>query len=163
MNNEVSDDVVQDPDLTKAAQAWSACMARNGYDNVQPNTIWQQQLTAAGLGPATPGSPPASPSPATNRAQIAAAVTDANCTLSTDLGGIYFAIQDSYERQFITANQQALNAAVREFKANFTKELGKLPQLLRTTSATLNLPGPAGQHGKPRHPGQPTKPSPSHS
>jgi hypothetical protein len=162
MNNEVSDDVVQDSDLTRAAQAWSACMARNGYDAVQPNTIWQQQLTAAGLGPTTPQSAPVQPSAATNRAQIAAAVTDANCTLSTDLGGIYFAIQDSYEQQFITANQQALNTAVREFKANFAKELSKLPQLLRTTSATLNVTGPGGKHGKPGHLGKTARPSPSH-
>jgi hypothetical protein len=163
MNNEVSDDVIQDPDLTRAAHAWSACMARNGYDNVQPNTIWQQQLTAAGLGPTTPGSPQNQPFPATNRAQIAAAVTDTNCTLSTDLGGIYFAIQGSYEQQFITANQQALNTAVREFKANFANELGKLPQLLRTTSATLNFPGPRGKHGKPGPSGKLVKPSPSRS
>lgn len=76
-------------------------------------------------------------SPAQNQAQIAAAVTDTNCTLSTDLGGIYFAIQTSYEQQFITANQQALNASVREYKANFAKELSQLPALLRATSATL--------------------------
>ena len=135
-------------------------MARNGYDDAQTNTFWQQQLTAAGLGPISLGSATGQLSPATNRAQIAAAVTDANCTLSTDLGGIYFAIQDSYEQQFITANQQALNTAVREYKANFAKELSKLPQLLRTTSATLNVSGPGGKHGKP---GKSTKPSPTQS
>src|ERR1700728_1975859 len=78
MNNEISDDVVQDPGLTKAAQAWSVCMARNGYDDAQTNTFWQQQLSAAGLGPISLGSATGQLSPATNRAQIAAAVTDAN-------------------------------------------------------------------------------------
>jgi hypothetical protein len=87
-----------------------------------------------------------------------AAVTDANCTLSTDLGGIYFAIQTSYEHQFITQNQQVLNTAVREFKSNFAKEVNKLPALLRSTSAKLNLPGPdrnrkAAKPSSPSHPG----------
>jgi hypothetical protein len=136
MNNDISDDVINDPDLIKAQHAWSACMARNGYDTVQPGTIWQQYVVRF----LAPGSSP-SPTAAQNKTQIAAAVTDADCTLSTDLGGIYFAIQASYEKQFVTANQQALNAAVREFKANYAKELSKLPALLRSTSATLKLPG----------------------
>ena len=141
MNNDLSDDVINDPDLIKAQHAWSACMARNGYDTVQPDTIWQQYV-ARFLDPgSSPGSVP-SPTAAQNKTQIAAAVTDADCTLSTDLGGIYFAIQASYEKQFVTANQQALNVAVREFKANYAKELSKLPALLKSTSATLNLPGP---------------------
>ena len=141
MNDDISDDVINDPDLTKAQHAWTSCMARNGYDGVQANTIWRQYVIGL-LGPGTvPGSSP-SPTSAQNKAQIAAAVTDAGCTLSTDLGGIYFAIQASYEKQFVTANQQALNAAVREFKANYARELRKLPALLRTTSATPNLLGP---------------------
>ena len=152
LDNVVGDDVVNDPDLIKAQQAWSACMARNGYDSQQPNTIWQQDLRT-NLGPG----PPPSPTAAQTQAQIAAAVTDTDCTLSTDLGGIYFAIQDSYERQLATANQQALGVAVGEFKANFAKELGQLPALLRTTSATPELPGPPGK------PGQHATPRPTHS
>jgi hypothetical protein len=158
LNDDIGDDVVNDPDLTKAQQAWSVCMARNGYDAVTANTIWRQYLTTI-LGPGPPGSIP-SPTAAQNKAQIAAAVTDTDCTLSTDLGGIYFAIQASYEQQFVTANQQALNAAVREFKANYAKELNRLPDLLRTTSATLQLSGPAGKHGKPGHA---VEPSPTRS
>jgi hypothetical protein len=145
MNDDISDDVINDPDLTKAQHAWTACMARNGYDGVQANTIWQQYVTGI-LGPGPTPGPSPSPSSTQNEAQIAAAVTDADCTLSTDLGGIYFAIQNSYERQFVTANQQALNAAVREFKASYAKELGKLPALLRTTSATPNLLTPRPSH-----------------
>jgi hypothetical protein len=52
----------------------------------------------------------------------------------------------SYEKQFVTANQQALNAAVREFKASYAKELGKLPALLRTTSVTPNMLAPKPSH-----------------
>jgi hypothetical protein len=83
---------------------------------------------------------------AQNTAQIATAVADADCTQATDLAGIYFGAQASYEQQFVDANQQALTAAVRHYKAAFATELSKLPGLLRTTSATPDLP-----HG-PRHP-----------
>jgi hypothetical protein len=76
-------------------------------------------------------------------------VTDAECTQDTDLAGIYFAAQASYEQQFVDANQQALNDAVRRYKAAFAAELRKLPALLRTTPATPQLP-----HG-PAHPGRP--------
>ena len=170
MNDDIGNDVINDPDLTRAQNAWTACMARNGYDSVQPNTVWQQVLAALGLRPA-PGSGPGptpgtGPTAAQNQAQIAEAVTDADCTQSTDLGGIYFAIQASYEEQFVTANQQALNAAVREFKTNYAKELSKLPALLRTTSATPDLPGVGGKPGKPGasgRPGKPGRPSPAHS
>jgi hypothetical protein len=157
MNNDIGDDVINDPDLIKAQRAWAACMARNGYDTVQANTIWQQygagrvQIPGSNSAPAGPQNP--APTAAQNKAQIAAAVTDADCTLSTDLGGIYFAIQASYEKQLVTANQQALNAAVREFKANYAREVSKLPALLRTASATPNLTGP-----KPRQ-----SPHPVHS
>ena len=89
------------------------------------------------------------------------AVADADCTLSSDLSGIYFAVQASYEQQFVSANQQALNAGVRQYKAAFAKALKMMPALLQTTSATPNLPGPLG--GRPgRHRGT-AKPSPSHT
>ena len=72
-----------------------------------------------------------------------------------------FAVQANYEQQFVSANKQALDAGVREYKAAFAKELKALPALLQTTSATPNLIGPrpgdhSGQHGT-------AKPSPSHS
>jgi hypothetical protein len=149
LDNDVGSDVVNDPDLIKAQQAWSACMTRNGY-HTTPDSIWRPYLEEFLGPPAGPSSGPVSPptpSAAQNEAQIAAAVTDADCTLSTDLGGIYFAIQASYEHQLATANQQALDASVREYRANFGKELSRLPALLRTTSATPNQPGPPGRRG----------------
>ena len=134
---------------------WSACMARNGYTSSDADTLANQELTAIDLRPA-PGStsgpiPGSTPTAAQNRAQIATAVTDAGCTLTSDLAGIYFAVQASYEQQVADANQQALNAAVREYKADYAKELSKLPALLRTASATLQPGGPAGKPvaGKP--------------
>jgi hypothetical protein len=158
MNDDLSNDVVQDPDFKQATTAWSACMARNGYSAPGADELMLQELDALGLrvthgSGATPG---AGPTAAQNEAQITAAVTDADCTQSTDLAGIYFAVQGSYEQQFVTANQQALTAAVRQYKAAYAKELSKLPALLRTTSATPELPAP-GQ------PSKPSKPSPTHS
>jgi hypothetical protein len=158
MNDVISTDAVQDPEFKNAMKAWSACMARNGYTSSDADALALQELDALGLR-GTPGSGPAAgPTAAQNQAQIATAVTDANCTLSSDLAGIYFAVQASYEQQVIDANQQALNAAVREYKANYARELSDLPALLRTTSATLDLPGPAG---KPGRPGQRGTPSPT--
>jgi hypothetical protein len=59
------------------------------------------------------------------------AVTDADCTESTDLAGIYFAVQASYEQQLVDSNQQALNEAVAQYRAAYLKELSGLPRLLR--------------------------------
>jgi hypothetical protein len=160
LNNDIGNDVANDPNVLKAQHDWAVCMAKNGYASVQANTIWRQY---GAIGPEV-GPPGSSTGPPTaSQAQIAGAVTDAHCTLSTDLGGIYFAVQASYERQLVTANQQALNAGVREFKANYAKEISKLPALLRTASATPSPPGPPS--GKPgargRHGGKPSGPSPA--
>jgi len=75
---------------------------------------------------------------AANQAQIAAAVTDANCTQSADLAGIYLAVQASYEQQIVNANQQPLNTAVQQYKAAYAKELEKLPALLKTANANAS-------------------------
>jgi hypothetical protein len=79
--------------------------------------------------------------------------------IASDLAGIYFAVQANYEQQFVSANQQALNAGVRQYKAAFARTLKTLPALLKTASATPSLPGPgrAGQHGRT------AKPTPGHS
>jgi hypothetical protein len=164
MNNDISNDAVEDPDFTRAAKAWTACMARNGYNSADPGSLANQELVTLGLrvnpGSSSGPAPGSSPTATQNQAQIAAAVTDADCTRSTDLAGIYFAVQASYEQQFVTSNQQALNLAVRQFKAAYAKELSRLPALLRTTSATPNLPiapGQGGAGGRPGKPGSPTQ------
>jgi hypothetical protein len=145
MNDDISADVIADPDFKTATKAWSGCMARNGYTSSDADTLAQQELAALGAkGPDAGGS---GPTAAQDRAQIATAVADADCTQSTDLAGIYFAVQASYEQQMVSANVQALAAAVREYKAAYAKELGRLPALLRTASATLQLPGRAGRSG----------------
>jgi hypothetical protein len=139
-------------------------MAKNGYRTSNANTFSQQAQVTLGLRPPpgpNPGlfTPPGPPTAAQNQAQIAMAVADANCTLTSDLSGIYFAVQASYEQQFVTVNQQALSAGVRQYKAAFARALNTLPALLRTTSVTPNLPGPL----RPGHHGRSAKPSPSRS
>jgi hypothetical protein len=165
LNNYISTDVIQDGEFKKADRNWSACMAKNGFSSPDAETFWSQALNSIGQG-SGPGQnasgPPGAPTAAQDKAQIAMAVADANCTLSSDLAGIYFAVQANYEQQFVSANQQALNAGVRQYKAAFAKALKSLPTLLQTTSATPDLPGPPrpGHHGRRRGT---AKPSPSHS
>jgi hypothetical protein len=135
LSNDIYNDIQRDAAIKTATTAWSACMARNGYRYSDPQTAWIQELhsvmgTAGGginLGQAISAS--------ANQAQIAMAVTDANCTQSADLAGIYFAVQASYEQQLVNANQQALASAVQQYRTAYAKELNKLPALLRTARA----------------------------
>ncbi len=72
-------------------------------------------------------------------------------------------MQASYEQQFVSANQQALNEAVQRYKAAYAKELSQLPALLRTASASPNLPGRPAKPGAPTGPGGISSPSPTRS
>jgi hypothetical protein len=129
LDSDISADVAQDPAVKTATRAWSACMARNGYSFPQPGGVYNQE-TAAVFGPHSGSS-----SAAANRAQLAVAVADAGCTSSSDLAGIYFAVQASYEQQIVTANQQALTATVSAYRADYKKALAKLAARLRTAKA----------------------------
>jgi hypothetical protein len=163
LNNYISTDVIQDSEFKAAVRRWSACMAKQGFHSSDADAFAQQAQIMLGQQAApgqNPTGPPGQPTAAQNQTQIAMAVADANCTLSSDLSGVYFAVQANYEKQFVSANQQALNAGIREYKAAFAKALKTMPTLLRTTSATPNLPGPPGHHGGQ---GGTAKPSPSHS
>ena len=84
-------------------------------------------------------------SAAANQAQIATAVTDADCTDAADLAGIYFAVLASYEQQIVNANASALATAVKQFRAAYAAELRKLPDLLKTASAQPFGGSPAGK------------------
>jgi hypothetical protein len=137
LSNDIANDVQQDAAVKKATQQWSACMARNGYSYHQPQEVFFDQIQKM-FGGRRQINVGATVSNAANQAQIAAAVTDANCTQSADLAGIYLAVQASYEQQIVNANQQALDTAVRQYKAAYAKELGKLPALLKTASANAS-------------------------
>ncbi len=134
LSNDIYNDVLKDAAVKNATNAWSACMARNGYSYRQPQDVFFQELhTMYGNSrQIDPGQPI---STAANQAQLAAAVTDANCTQSADLAGIYFAVQASYEQQLVNANQQELTSAVQRYRTAYAKELDKLRALLRTAKA----------------------------
>jgi hypothetical protein len=134
LNNDIDSDVQHDPAVKAATRAWSACMAKNGYSFDQPGNVFFQEMQAMNGGVSGPVNTN-QVSSAANQAQIATAVTDAGCTQSTDLAGIYFAVQASYEQQLVTANQQALSTAVSQYRAAYQKELTKLTALLRTAKA----------------------------
>ena len=141
INNELSTDVIQDHDFTKALTVWSACMGRNGYTTSNADDFALNELDSIGAREIRPGGP-TTPTAAQQQADIAMAVTDAQCTQQSDLAGIYFAVQASYEQQFVNSNSQALTVAVRRYKAAFASELAKLPELLRTAAAKIKLSGP---------------------
>ena len=152
LNNYIGADVINDGEFHAAMRRWSACMAKQGFHASDADTFSQQAEEMLGLRPPPGQNPtrlPGQPTAAQSKAQIAMAVADANCTLSSDLSGVYFAVQASYEQQFVSANQQALNAGVRKYKAAFAKELKTMPTLLQTTSAVPHLMGPhqPGHHG----------------
>jgi len=145
LSNDIYHDVAKDPAVNSATRAWAACMARNGYSFAQPQNVFGQEIQSmyggkqsVNLGETV--------STAANQAQLAAAVTDAGCTGSADLAGIYFAVMASYEQQIVNANQQALTTAVQQFRAAYAKELAKLPDLLRTADAK---PFPASAAARP--------------
>jgi hypothetical protein len=144
LSNDLNNDVTKDAEVTSATQAWVACMARNGYSFKQPQNVFFQELQTM-FGGKRQITPDSQLSPAANQAQIAAAVTDAGCTDSTDLAGIYFAVQASYEQQIVNANQEALTTAVQQYRAAYAKEVSKLPGLLKTASAQPFGPVKAGQ------------------
>ncbi len=138
--NDIYNDVLQHPAVKKATRAWSACMAKNGYNYPDPLTAFHKEPFAInrGSGAVTIGS---AQSLAKNQAQIAMAVADADCTQSTDLAGIYFAVEASYEQQIVNLNQQQLNAAVQQYRAAYAREVGQLSGLL--TTAPTKPPGGA--------------------
>jgi hypothetical protein len=63
---------------------------------------------------------------------------------------MYFAIQASYERQLVTANQQALNAEVREFNASYSQGDQQAPHLAADDVGHPKHAGSAGQSRRAR-------------
>jgi len=134
LSNDIYNDVLHDAAVKNATQAWSACMRQNGYSYQQPQAVFFQEMRAM-FGEKQFVSIGDPVSAAANQAQLAAAVTDADCTQSADLAGIYFAVQASYEQQLVNANQQALTAAVQQYRAAYARQIARLPALLRTAKA----------------------------
>ena len=144
MINDVYNDIQRNAQIKSATKAWSACMAKNGYNYPDPMTAFRNEMRSIYGGGGhgnTVNVGGTTLTPAQNQAQVAMAVSDASCTQSTDLAGIYFAVQASYEQQIVDANQQALTTTVRQYRADYQKELSKLPSLLKTAKV-LPFPKP---------------------
>jgi hypothetical protein len=143
LGNDLASEVLLDPAVKRAGRAWSGCMAKNGYSFSNPHDVFFSELRIMypGHGPVNITDPVSS---SARQAQVATAVTDASCTGSTDLAGIYFAVQTSYGQQLVNANQQALTADIRRYRAAYARELTRLKALLRTARA---VPFPHG-HSK---------------
>ncbi len=138
ITNTLYNDIQDNAAIKNATKAWSACMAKNGYTYADPRTGFKDEMRSifgGGPGGVHINIGGSSVSATENQAQIAMAVTDANCTQSTDLAGIYFAVQASYEQQIVNANQQALSAAVQQYRGDYQQEVRKLLQLLKTAKA----------------------------
>jgi len=155
ITNDVYNDVLADGQIKSATKAWSACMAKQGFDYSDPETAFQDEIQSIARSQGTAGTGGrglklviggTSVSTAENEAQIAMAVADADCTQSTDLAGIYFAVQASYEQQLVNANQQALTTAVQQYRTAYAKERSELGSLLKTASAQ---PYPSPRAGQP--------------
>jgi hypothetical protein len=139
LSNDIASDVQKDAAVKTATRQWGACMARNGYTYSQPQNVFFDQIQKM-FGGKRQINAGATVSSAANQAQIATAVTDATCTESADLAGIYLAVQASYEQQIVNANQVALNSAVQQYKAAYARELKRLPSLLKTAKVTAFPP-----------------------
>jgi hypothetical protein len=138
VSKDISTDVAADAAVKTATRAWLACMAKNGYSFQDPRDVDSLELRAMhpDLPPREIQTDPSAPvSASANQAQLAVAVTDADCTQSSDLGGIYFAVQASYEQQIVSADQQALATAVSQYRADYKKALAKLTAQLHTAKA----------------------------
>jgi hypothetical protein len=150
MGNDIATDVAKDAAVRNATRTWSACMAENGYHEPDPGSVFRDAISEM-YGNSHSDSPNQTVSNAANQAQIAIAVTDADCTASSDLAGIYFAVQASYEQQIVNANQQPLTSAVQQYRAAYAKEVSALPKLLSTAQAQplLRPRGPGRETAKP--------------
>jgi hypothetical protein len=135
LSNDIYTEVLDNADVKTASKAWGACMTKNGYPYTDPVTAWRQELENMhdGKSGGVHINPGQSLTATQNRAQIAMATSEADCTQSTDLAGIYFAVQASYEQQLVNANQQSLTSSVQQYRVAYQKEVSKLPSLLSTT------------------------------
>ncbi|MBV9380103.1 MAG: hypothetical protein JOY82_11250 [Streptosporangiaceae bacterium] len=89
-------DTARDARVASAENAWSACMAEQGFHYRTPGAA------ANARWPSQPG-----------RAEIATARTDVACKHRVDLPGIWLAVEAGYENHLIAANAAGLRALSR--------------------------------------------------
>ncbi|MBV2152295.1 hypothetical protein [Kitasatospora sp. SUK 42] len=101
----------KDARVVAATRAWTVCMTAAGFEAATPDELARKYQT-------TPEATPA---------ELAAARADADCTATSNLAGLWFAVLAGYQRQLIDRNAQALTAqqeAVRAQDARLTRLIG---------------------------------------
>jgi hypothetical protein len=104
-----------DPRILIAARAWSACMARGGFDYKSP-------AQAAGR------NWPSTPTPA----EIAAAVADVRCKTQANLVNTWLTVEAAYQQTLVGQNATSLS----RLQANFGALLRRAEDLLQLPAAT---------------------------
>jgi hypothetical protein len=98
-----------DPRILAVDRAWSACMARHGYQYGTPARAEQRRWA----------NPP-------DKAEIAAAVADVSCKTRTDLPNTWLAVEAAYQQAAIGQNMTTLAA----LQTRFQRQLQHLETLL---------------------------------
>ena len=88
-----------DPRILAVDRAWSACMARHGYQYGSPTQAEQRRWP----------NPP-------DKAEIAAAVADVSCKTRTDLPNTWLAVEAAYQQAAIGQNMTTLAALQTRFQ-----------------------------------------------
>jgi hypothetical protein len=111
-------DAAASPAFTAAVTAWSACMARQGYDydgpvEAQLDEAWAWSECPEGEGEGAGGEACANPTrPALAEAEIATARADVACKAEVDMVAVYRAELWRAQESRIEANRPALAAAL---------------------------------------------------
>jgi hypothetical protein len=100
----------RDSRVRAATKRWAKCMHLHGANLLTPPE-------AASWAGKTPEATPA---------EIEIATADAECTASSDLAGIFFAIDAGYQRELINANSRALSAVAAGIKAQNERDASAL-------------------------------------
>lgn len=100
-------EMLEDPRMTEAARAWSACMAEAGYDVATPDDAQEGLAT-----PMPDGTLSREITPDADEQEIATAVADLTCQLETDYQTSMLAAQHAMEQEFVDAHRDQLEALV---------------------------------------------------
>jgi len=102
-----------DPQILAVDRAWSACMARHGYQYGSPTQAEQRRWP----------NPP-------DKAEIAAAVADVSCKTRTNLPNTWLAVEAAYQQAAIGQNMTTLAA----LQTRFQRQMQRLESLLASGS-----------------------------
>ena len=153
LGNDIANDVLHDPAVKNATRAWSACMAKNGYTFDQPQDVSSQELQAMYGGRALDQPrQPRSARPPSRRSSRRPSPTPTAPSPATWPGSTSPS-RPATSSSSSTPTSRRSNAAVRQYRAAYAKELSKLPALLRTAKAQPFRPAKrsAGSRPSPAH------------